>query len=174
MFVCSTTVYSYLMLSEMHQNDCHVFMFAVTCEEERCLLSKRGWKYSDGSLQKIKNGDKCCVEHAVVVIYCTQLFIGVISIIMRPNSMYWEDVYPYCILCIRLHHDWTQIKHCWGKLNPVHAVWYVSLFYQHFCTLFLLLSKTIWSSLHPSHIWGLSGFSWSKWTLVEFSDNDVH
>lgn len=64
------------------------------------LLSKQGWKYSDGSLQKIKNGDKCCVEHAVVVIYCTQLFIGVISIIMRPNSMYWEDVYPYCILCI--------------------------------------------------------------------------
>lgn len=42
MFVCSTTVYSYLMLSEMHQNDCHEFMFAVTCEEERCLLSKQG------------------------------------------------------------------------------------------------------------------------------------
>lgn len=142
--------------------------------KRNAVFCPNGWKYSDGSLQKIKNGDKCCVEHAVVVIYCTQLFIGVISIIMRPNSMYWEDVYPYCILCIRLHHDWTQIKHCWGKLNPVHAVWYVSLFYQHFCTLFLLLSKTIWSSLHPSHIWGLSGFSWSKWTLVEFSDNDVH
>lgn len=100
------------------------------------------------------------------------------------TAVYWCDinhneaklhVLRRCLSILHIVHLMTE-----HKLNIVGVNWTQCTLYGMFrysiniSILYFSLSKTIWSLLHPSHISGLSGFSWSKRTLVEFRDNDVH